>query len=99
MASTYKASCHCGGIQIEITAELSEVVECNCSVCRRSGFLHWYVQPEQVRLRRQDGVFPLMLGALSQAVSTSANVRNSHSSNFNRISTADLNQRTVPRRC
>ena len=48
--NTHQASCHCGRIQIEIAAELSEVVECNCSLCSRSGFLHWYVRPEQVRL-------------------------------------------------
>jgi hypothetical protein len=50
METTYKASCHCARIQIEVTAELAEVVECNCSLCRRSGFLHWYVLPEQVKL-------------------------------------------------
>lgn len=50
MTSIYKASCHCGRIQIEVTAELTEVVECNCSICARSGFLHWYVAPEQVKL-------------------------------------------------
>ena len=50
MDTTRKVSCHCGRIQIEVTAELAEVVSCNCSLCRRSGFLHWYVLPEQVRL-------------------------------------------------
>lgn len=50
MESTYTASCHCAGIRLEITAELAEVVECNCSLCRRSGFLHWYVEPDQVKL-------------------------------------------------
>lgn len=50
MVPTYKLSCHCGRIRIEVTAELSEVVECNCSICARSGFLHWYIQPEQMKL-------------------------------------------------
>jgi len=50
METTYTASCHCARIRLEITAELAELVECNCSLCRRSGFLHWYVQPEQVKL-------------------------------------------------
>jgi hypothetical protein len=53
MTTSYKASCHCGRIQIEVTAELSEVFDCNCSICARSAFLHWYVAPEQVRLLTQ----------------------------------------------
>jgi hypothetical protein len=52
MPSAFKVSCHCGNIQLEVTAELGEVVECNCSICVRSGFLHWYVAPEQVRLEK-----------------------------------------------
>jgi hypothetical protein len=54
MTKTYKASCHCGRIQIEVTADLSEVFDCNCSICARSGFLHWYIAPEQVRLLTQN---------------------------------------------
>ena len=46
----YRVSCHCGRIQLDVAAKLSEVVECNCSICTRSGFLHWYVPPESVRL-------------------------------------------------
>jgi hypothetical protein len=51
MATTYEVSCHCGNIQLEVTAELGEVVDCNCSICMRTGFLHWYVAPEQVVLK------------------------------------------------
>lgn len=43
--------CHCGNIQLEVTAELGEVVDCNFSICSRTGFLHWYVAPEQVVLK------------------------------------------------
>jgi hypothetical protein len=50
MPTIYTASCHCGQIKLEIAAELREVYECNCSICWRSGFLHWYVTPEQVKL-------------------------------------------------
>jgi len=53
MTSTYRASCHCGRIRIEVAAELTEVVECNCSICARTGFLHWYVAPERVTLLTQ----------------------------------------------
>src|SRR4029450_5823019 len=50
MTETFKVSCHCGNIQL-VSAELGEVVDCNCSICVRSGFLHWYVAPEQVKLK------------------------------------------------
>jgi hypothetical protein len=46
----YRVSCHCGRIRLEVDAELGEVSECNCSICSRTGFLHWYVTPEQVKL-------------------------------------------------
>jgi hypothetical protein len=50
MTAYYKISCHCGHIQLEVGAELSDVFDCNCSICSRTGFLHWYVPPEAVRL-------------------------------------------------
>ncbi|MGH7950102.1 MAG: GFA family protein [Candidatus Binataceae bacterium] len=50
MATTYKGSCHCGAFQFEVTGYLTEVTDCNCSICGKSGYLHWYVTPEQVRL-------------------------------------------------
>jgi hypothetical protein len=49
-AMSHTVSCHCGYVRFEVDAVLTEVVECNCSVCVRSAFLHWYVEPGQVRL-------------------------------------------------
>jgi hypothetical protein len=43
-------SCHCGAIRLEVTAELDELMECNCSTCGRHGFLHWKVPLSAVRL-------------------------------------------------
>jgi hypothetical protein len=50
MPNTLKLSCHCGNIKLEVTSPLDEVFDCNCSICVRTGFLHWYVPPEQVKL-------------------------------------------------
>lgn len=36
------ASCHCGAIQIAVTAYPAEVTECNCSLCRSYGVLWAY---------------------------------------------------------
>ena len=46
----HQVSCHCGHLKLEVDAPLNEVVECNCSICTRSGFLHWYVPPELIEL-------------------------------------------------
>ena len=37
----YRGSCHCGAICFEIDApEDLEVEDCNCSICKKTGFLH-----------------------------------------------------------
>jgi hypothetical protein len=51
--SSYRISCHCGEIRLKIAAGLGQIFECNCSICSRSAFLHWYVAPEQVKLLTQ----------------------------------------------
>ncbi len=35
----YEGSCHCGRIAFEVEGEISEVIDCNCSLCRRRGAL------------------------------------------------------------
>ena len=49
----YIVARHCNAIRIEVDAELAEFRECNCSVCARSGFLHWYLPHTSVRLLTQ----------------------------------------------
>lgn len=40
----YQGSCHCGAIRFEVQApEHLEVEDCNCSICRMTGFLHLIV--------------------------------------------------------
>ena len=37
----YSGSCHCGAIRFEIEAdEVLHVEDCNCSICKKTGFLH-----------------------------------------------------------
>jgi hypothetical protein len=49
----YALSCHCGAVRLQVDAELADLVECNCSTCRRSGFIHWKVPAKLVRLVTQ----------------------------------------------
>jgi hypothetical protein len=46
----YKGSCHCGKIAFEVEGELSEAMDCNCSICSRKGSLMWFVPRDQLRL-------------------------------------------------
>jgi hypothetical protein len=47
--------CHCGRIRFEVEGELDDVSACNCSICTRTGYLHWPVAPERVRMLAGDG--------------------------------------------
>jgi hypothetical protein len=47
---TYVGGCHCGRVRFRVTADLSEAIECNCSVCTKKGFLHLIVPPERFEL-------------------------------------------------
>lgn len=46
----FTGSCHCHSIQFEVTGDLGDVTECNCSICTRKGYLHWIVPKEAFRL-------------------------------------------------
>ena len=47
---TQRGSCHCGRIRFEADAELANLSVCNCSICQRTGYLHWTIPPEKFRL-------------------------------------------------
>lgn len=46
----YKGSCHCGQVAFEVEGELTQVMECNCSICSRKGSLLWFVPRDKLRL-------------------------------------------------
>ena len=48
---TYTGGCHCGEVRFEVTADLSSVVTCTCSLCQKRGALWTFVTPEQFALR------------------------------------------------
>lgn len=48
--TTHTGSCHCGRVRFEVTAPLTDVVECNCSICTRKAYLHWIVPRDAFRL-------------------------------------------------
>jgi hypothetical protein len=47
----YSGGCHCGAVRFEVAvADNPQVVECNCSICDMSGFLHLIVPESRFRL-------------------------------------------------
>ena len=48
--ATYRGSCHCEAVRFEVEGEIGDVSVCNCSICSRTAYLHWEVDPEQFKL-------------------------------------------------
>jgi hypothetical protein len=50
---THRGGCHCGAVAFEVDAPARVTVsECNCSICRMSGYLHLIVPRTRLRLLR-----------------------------------------------
>lgn len=49
--ATFGGGCHCGRVRFEVAAAPGfEVLDCNCSICRMTGFLHLIVPASRFRL-------------------------------------------------
>ena len=49
--TTHTGGCHCGRIRFEVDAPAAiDATDCNCSICRMSGFLHLFVSNNDFRL-------------------------------------------------
>lgn len=47
----HTGGCHCGRVRFEVTAPASiHVLDCNCSICAKTGFLHLIVPNHQFAL-------------------------------------------------
>ncbi len=47
----HKGGCHCGAVRFEVDAPADiPVLDCNCSICRMSGYLHLQVPKSRFRL-------------------------------------------------
>jgi hypothetical protein len=48
---THAGGCHCGRVRFEVLAPARlEVADCNCSICRKSGYLHLIVPADRFTL-------------------------------------------------
>ena len=51
MPTRYAGSCNCGDVAFEAEGEITELLECNCSICSRKGSLLWFVPRDSFRLK------------------------------------------------
>lgn len=52
---THRGGCHCRRVRFEVDAPAAiEVLDCNCSMCRMTGFLHLIVPGTRFRLLHGD---------------------------------------------
>ena len=51
-SNTLEGGCHCGRVRFEVDADLGSetILDCNCSICTKKGFLHLIVEPDCFRL-------------------------------------------------
>jgi hypothetical protein len=48
---THTGGCHCGAVRFEVDAPAKlEILECDCSICRMSGYLHLIVPEASFKL-------------------------------------------------
>jgi hypothetical protein len=47
---SYNGSCHCGKIAFTVEGSIEQAIECNCSHCRRKGYLLWFVPRDSLKL-------------------------------------------------
>lgn len=52
MLKIYEGGCHCGAVRFKVSSDFSRVSDCNCSICRKKGFLHLIVPRSQFELLR-----------------------------------------------
>jgi hypothetical protein len=45
-----EGGCHCGAVRFRVRPGGRKVLDCNCSICRKKGFLHLIVPPQDFQL-------------------------------------------------
>ena len=52
----HKGSCHCGKVAFEVETDLQQVIECNCSICRKRGYLLTFAPREALTVRGEENL-------------------------------------------
>ena len=49
---SYTGGCHCGAVRYTLNADITSVMECNCSICRAAGWQLAFVQTNAFELQQ-----------------------------------------------
>jgi hypothetical protein len=52
MKTTYSGGCQCGAVRYEVTADINEVIACNCSRCGKLGSLLAFAAADDFKLNK-----------------------------------------------
>lgn len=55
-SKVYEGGCHCGAVRFRVVVEQHRVEDCNCSICRKKGFLHLIVSKDKFTLLQGEEV-------------------------------------------
>ncbi|RMF23655.1 MAG: GFA family protein [Cyanobacteria bacterium J083] len=47
---SYSGGCHCGAVRFIVRLDHLQTIKCNCSICRKKGYLHLIVKAENFQL-------------------------------------------------
>jgi hypothetical protein len=50
--ASHEGGCHCGAVRIRVHSDEREIIDCNCSMCRKKGFLHFIVAADELEILR-----------------------------------------------
>jgi len=53
--ATYTGGCHCGKVRYEVTADLSQTMTCNCSICGKTGAILTFAPASEFTLLSGEG--------------------------------------------
>ena len=51
----YRGSCHCGSVKFSVKTDLSKVVQCNCSICKRKNAKMNLVPKDAITITHGEG--------------------------------------------
>ena len=56
-----KLKCHCGDVEAEIksTGDFEKIMRCNCSICKRKGYIIGYAGPEDFKIVKGESLLKL----------------------------------------
>ena len=57
-----KLTCHCGGVEAEVNVPekgFEKIMRCNCSICKRKGYIIGVIGPEDFKLVKGEGLLKL----------------------------------------